>query len=170
MPAFYLIGEVCLLIRLYIVVLIIQINLWLIINSVKYRFRMQCKRSKNFQAKRWQRDSLFNEAKIVWKIVYSRHLEIWFSIIRDRENNDFIARTFRKGKNMIFRLEEVFRDDANELQKSSIFEYAILVELLNNSWRQEDPDLGTDIGENVGDFWPFVKNWRENQLSKNQLN
>lgn len=77
---------------------------------------------------------------------------------------------FRKGKNMIFRLEEVFRDDANELQKSSIFEYAILVELLNNSWRQEDPDHGTDIGENVGDFWPFVKNWRENQLSKNQLN
>lgn len=44
---------------------------------------------------------------------------------------------------MVFRLEEVFRDDANELQKSSIFEYAIPIELLNNS-RQEDPVLGAD--------------------------
>lgn len=44
---------------------------------------------------------------------------------------------------MVFRLEEVFRDDANELRKSSIFEYDIPIELLNNS-RQEDPVLGAD--------------------------
>lgn len=81
-------------------------------------------------------------------------------------SNDFIASIFRKGKNMVFRLEEVFRDDANELQKSSIFEYAIPIELLNNS-RQEDPVLGAD-GYQRG--FPVVREKNGGKINFREIN
>lgn len=130
---------------------------------------------KNFQAKRWL--SIQQSENCIKNCTCSRHLEIWlFIITNDGENrgktlltissNDFIASIFRKGKNMVFRLEEVFRDDANELQKSSIFEYDIPIELLNNS-RQEDPVLGAD-GYQGG--FPVVREKNGGKINFQEIN